>query len=157
MTIVFTREYEPTDRDEIRQLRLRANDIKELQAVRPGVPMPDIIEEATESEVCYVALIEERIVALFGCTPHASNPQFGVVWAFGTPEAYEAMGALNKIAANALELWGRHYPDGLGNIMSVDNNPAVKWVKAFGFKFTGRDIWLSGVRFRAFNRGASDV
>lgn len=148
--MIITREMTPEDLPEVLAMDLRDHDKAELQAIRPDMTMPEIIEEATETDEVYVIIIDGEIIGLFGVHPHDPTPGFGIAWAFGTNKAYDHFDELNLLAAHMVDEWMDRFPIGIGNCMSMENKPAMKWVQRFGFKFQGDVLDVNGTPFRMF-------
>lgn len=152
MSTFETRPMVPADADEIVELKLRKYDELELRASMPGIPLKEILRMCTLTPNVMVGLVDGKIIGLFGSLSESNDPKKGVVWSFGTDVAYDHMDTLTTLAKGMVEEWLDTYPNGIGNYMSLENTPAIKWIKELGFEFKGDPIESGDVQFRYFER-----
>jgi len=142
----------PADAEEIMRLKLRKSDERELLAAMPGLPLREVLRLCTQAPNTMVTLFNGEIFGLYGSLPDPMKPGMGIIWSFGTDEAYAQMETLNRLAKCMVKEWLDIYPVGVGNYMSMDNTVCIKWIKGLGFAFEGPEIDMSGSMFRYFAR-----
>jgi len=143
----------PDDYGSVKQMSLRACDYNELDASNPNMTVAECVALCVQLPDAEVILEDGQPIGVLGCTPSPKNPQFGIVWAFGSPAVYDHMGTLTSFAHAQICDWLIRYPAGVGNWVDTRNVASIKWLKGLRFKFDSDEHDLGcGVPFVYFVR-----
>lgn len=77
----------------------------------------------------HTALLEERPVAIFGCTPQEG---FAAPWLLGTPELEKIGKTLVHFGRVYTDVWAGEYGQ-LHNLVHAENTVAIRWLEAIGY------------------------
>ncbi len=116
---------------------LRAADRREIEAADGLDPALVLAEGIAGSDPCHAVVDGDRILALFGVTPSADDPEVGMVWLLGSDELV-ARGTLVARRSRAyLALWHQRYRV-LWNMVDARNEVHLRWLRWCGFTVVGR-------------------
>lgn len=133
--------------------RLRPIDRLEMSCMIKGDPVEALVTMAGRARRATAAYMHGDLVGIMGVSAASIVSDTGCPWALVTnaierPEVrreFLAQGrvALDWLAEDFRRLW---------NIVSAENETAIRWLKWMGFTFTGRDVVLQGHRFLHFEK-----
>jgi hypothetical protein len=130
--------------------RMRALDRMECEAL--GRTPKDALRNGLRcSLAAYTALVDGRPVAMLGVVSGGLLGGPGKIWMLGTDEVMKQGRALLFYGPILFELWLETFTE-LGNIVAVENRPAIRLLKRWGFEVDEDqpDCWggCNFVRFR---------
>ena len=112
-------------------------------------PLESLEQGITTSLYTLVADEGGRAIAMGGVVPSGWAANVGIPWLLRTPRFTWKHSLLNEILLLRDEALGR-FPV-LTNIVSADNDPAIRWLTWLGATFPGDEYTPpSGVKFRRF-------
>lgn len=113
--------------------RLRAADLRELEAVTTKTPQ-QAIEEGIKAGQAYTAVLSTgEIVAVFGVAP-TIEPRLGAVWLLASDDILKIrLTFLRHSRAWLSHLFSKYSL--LGNYVDARNELHVSWLKWLGFRF----------------------
>jgi hypothetical protein len=134
--VFHVRPAEPGDAEALAP-RLRAADLREIEAAVGMAPGPMLRHGVRTSNPCYAVVEDGQVLALFGAIPSARRPETGVVWLLGSEElAAHASFIVRSSKAWIAKLHERYRV--LGNYVDARNEVHVRWLRWCGFTFVRR-------------------
>lgn len=128
--------------------RLRAADLREIQAVTRQSPLEVLLGGIAASDPCDAVVDgDDRPLAVFGVVP-GEDRDTGVIWLLGSDELVERPFAFLRRSRAAIDaLLGRYRT--LWNVVDARNEVHVRWLRWCGFVIR-RTIDDYGVERRPF-------
>lgn len=108
-------------------LELSAHDIDAESALRIGYE---------NSKPCYTIIYKDKVIAMFGATPHPEIPSAGMVWLLGSNEI--GMKDVSTRFLRESRPWVAEVGQGfdiLCNMVHEENTLHIKWLRFLGFSF----------------------
>jgi hypothetical protein len=128
--------------------RLRAADVREIQAVAGQDPAIVMAAGAARSDPCHAVVDGDAVIALFGVVPSARVPGEGMVWLLGS----NALTARSRSFLRGSRAWLARLHERyrvLWSVVDARNEVHVRWLRWCGFTFLRR-IERYGVEGRPF-------
>jgi ribosomal protein S18 acetylase RimI-like enzyme len=131
--------------------RMRADDVIECAAMghRPKQALRDGL---AASSLCFTALVDGRPEAMFGLVVTNALAGEGTPWMLGTDAIYRHPRTMLRWAPRFLAAMLDSTP-ALGNLVSVDNVRAIRFLRRLGFSIGKDRILFASTEFVAFTRG----
>ena len=143
----------PSDYPAIDRMLLRKCDYNEIAASDPSKSVPDIVKMCARLPHTEIGLIDGKPMGMVGSVPEPQNPKFGIIWSFGSNEAYDHMDWLTSFAKAKVQEWLKEFPAGIGNWIDTRNTMNIKWLQGLGFTILPEEVDLGcGVPFKFFVR-----
>lgn len=144
------RPFEYKDFSAIHDIKLKAEDIRELEALHPGYSMASVILESIQNslEVSVIENAKGEIWCIFGVGEGAGGVY--LPWMLSTDE----INANPRFTMKEARAWLTSVQEKhamLGNIVSVENAKSLRFLEALGFKFLDKEVHtINGVDFILF-------
>lgn len=112
---------------------LEPSDAQELRSARGLEPLEVVCLSRDVSHDCFVALIDEEPVAIFGVAlGDTEGGYYGHPWAVFAKKCRQHPALLNATAETFLNRWSMWYPL-LTNFVDERNTRAIRWLEHLGF------------------------
>lgn len=139
----------PSVAEDILELKdnLRAEDVQECQAAG-STPTQALLEGYVLSELCYSVKVNNRTIAMFGCSSFNQPTGYGAVWFLGSNESAKYPITFVKYGRKYVKEWLEKFKI-LYNRVDVRNVRHIEWLKCVGFTFTDLTL-INGYEFLNF-------
>lgn len=127
---------------------MRAADRAECEAL--GRTPKDALRNGLRCSLeTYTAITEERPVAMLGVVPDSLLGGTGTAWMLGTDEIFAQGRALLTYGPLVIGMWLERFEE-LGNIVSVENDAAIRLLRRWGAEIGETPVTYRGVDFLPF-------
>lgn len=149
---------QPGDEEELEE-RLRPEDRFEVEELNRQPAGRVIFESVRRSErpVTFRTTNENRLVGIYGFSPHTPVSGTAAPWLLGTPELFEHRRVLVRRSRAVIECVLRQRYHMLSNVVWAGNDKSIRYIRALGFDMGPVEHTLFGTPFRRFTRRRDDV
>lgn len=145
--------YEKEMKDEVLKLDICELEKIELEALGEGKSAKEMLEESLDVSLhTWVAMEDNKVVAVGGVSLHSFEEGIGIPWLLSTDEFMQKyLFTINSLTLSLIE----HSFNTLGlylltNRVSLNNRPSIKWLKYIGFEFMDAPKLINDVWFDTF-------
>lgn len=129
----YIEPYVPQMRDDVVNLKLREADIEELRAATGESPEVVLAKSLDASDITYVIKSYDRILGVFGVTPHAFEECYGVPWLLMTEEVVSSIRFPFLFGCKSvIQMFHSKYPH-LLNLIDSRQTKYMRWLTWLGF------------------------
>lgn len=132
--------------------RMRASDMAECAALGLA-PKQALRKSLIASVLAYTAKIDGRPEGMFGVTPGNTIEGIGHPWMLATDAAFDCARQLLTAGPGLIALMHRRFRR-LENMVSVENERAIRMLGRWGFEVGDEQMMVGGVPFVRFWRDA---
>lgn len=145
---VALKEYEYSDLERCRLMKLKQSDVDEFTILSPHTSMSDIISDSIAvSEISYLVLLDNNVEAMFGI--RTDQEGFTIVWFMSTDKINLFRHKFLRVSKNIVDLMLKEYSP-LTNIVSAENETSIKYLKYLGFEFGEEPVMINNRVFYSF-------
>jgi hypothetical protein len=130
--------------------RMRGIDRQECEAFGRS-PKEALRVGLKASSLAWTAIVDGRPEAMFGATPRNAIEGTAIAWFLATDAAFGCARALLTTGPAVIEAMHRRFSR-LENMVSTDNDAAIRMLGRWGFELGSDTMTISGVEFRPFWR-----
>jgi hypothetical protein len=135
--------------------RMRDADRRECEAFGRS-PKQALRTGLKASSLCWTGKKDGRPGAMFGATSRNEIEGVGIAWFLGTDEVFGCARELLALGPAVIEAMHRRFRR-LENLVSSDNEAAIRLLGHWGFEIGSDTMDVNGVEFRPFWRETRDL
>ncbi len=131
---------------------MREPDVAEVWATRHQTPLEALLAGLEHSQPhAYTALIDGRVICMFGLAPQTLTGEVGIPWLLGSELVEEHYRTFARHSRKMVQ-WMREMHPKLRNIVDARNTFSVRWLAWLGFTLeSARPFGPDDVDFHVFH------